>query len=44
MVILNVNSSYLSYVKAENQIISNEFNNYPSNTHLTWVRTVYAFL
>ena len=32
-VISNVNSSYLLYILAENQIIKNEFNSYPSYTH-----------
>ena len=34
-VILN----YLLYLLAENQIIRNEFNGYPSYTHITWVGT-----
>ena len=30
--------------KAENEIIRNEFNSYPSYTIITWVGTGYAFL
>ena len=40
-VILNINSSDLLYVISENLIIRNEFNSYPSYTHITWVGTVY---
>ena len=43
-VILNINSSYLLYVLAENQIMRNEFNSYPSYTHITWVGTVRFFV
>ena len=43
-VILKVNSSYLLCVKAESKIIRNEFNSYPSYTHIIWGGTVYAFL